>query len=411
VNVLVVNCGSSSLKYQLFDMTDERSLADGIAQRVSVEGGTEANLEHRPAHGQPYQLQAPMPDHRVALRHAVDALTDGHHGVIASLGEIAAVGHRVVHGGEQFAASAVIDDEVEAAIEQFCELAPLHNPANLTGIRACKELLPDVPQVAVFDTAFHQSMPRHAYLYGLPLEIYHQHQVRRYGFHGTSHRYVALRASEYLAAAGIPEQEQKLITCHLGNGCSMTAVRAGKSVDTSMGMTPLEGLLMGTRCGDLDPAIVIYLMERLGMGTDQVDELLNKRSGLLGLSAVGSDMRDIHRAADAGDERGALALEVFCYRVRKYVGAYAAVLGGLHAVVFTGGIGENDSRVRAWCLEGLEHLGLAMDAARNDTPDFQGDIAELGAPHAAARILAIRTDEELMIARDTAALLDHRARH
>lgn len=405
MNVLVINCGSSSLKYELFDMTTEQSLADGTAQRVSVDGGAEAELEHRPADGEAYHLQAAIPDHRVALRHAMAALTDDHHGVIGSLGEIAAVGHRVVHGGEKFAESVIIDDQVERAIEQFCELAPLHNPANLTGIRACTELLPEVPQVAVFDTAFHQTMPRHAYIYGLSLEIYRDHQVRRYGFHGTSHRYVALRAGEFLAAAGIPEAEQKFITCHLGNGCSMTAIRAGQSVDCSLGMTPLEGLLMGTRCGDLDPAIVIFLMERLGLDTDEVDDLLNKRSGLLGVSGVSSDIRDVHKAADAGNDRAALALDIFCYRVRKYTGAFAAVLGGLHAIIFTGGIGENDARVRARCVEGLDHLGLHVDAARNDAPRFDDGIAEVGSPQATATMLAIRTDEELMIARDTASLL------
>jgi len=410
VKVLVINCGSSSLKYQLFDMTDERSLADGIAQRVAVEGGADASLEHRPAGGEEYHLEASMPDHRVAFRHAMAALTDAEHGVISSLDEIGAVGHRVVHGGEKFAEAVVIDDEVQRAIEQFSELAPLHNPPNLTGIRACKELLPQVTQVAVFDTAFHQSMPPHAYLYGLPFEIYRDRQVRRYGFHGTSHRYVALRAAEFLADTGVPAYEQKIITCHLGNGCSMTAVLGGKSVDTTMGMTPLEGLLMGTRCGDLDPAIVIFLMEHLGMDRDEADDLLNKHSGLLGVSGVGSDMRDIHRAAEAGNERAALALDIFCYRVRKYIGAYSAVLGGLDALVFTGGIGENDAHVRACSVEGLEHLGLLVDPARNEAPQFEDDIASVGLADAAANMLVIRTDEELMIARDTVRLLEGAAR-
>ena len=350
-----------------------------------------------------------MPDHGVAFRHAMEALTDTDHGVIGSPAEIAAVGHRVVHGGEKFAEAAVIDDEVQRAIEQFADLAPLHNPPNLTGIRACKELLPEVMQVAVFDTAFHQTMPPHAYLYGLPFEIYRDHRVRRYGFHGTSHRYVTLRAAQLLATRGVPENEQRIVTCHLGNGCSMTAVRGGKSVDCTLGMTPLEGLLMGTRCGDLDPAIVIFLMERLGLDTDQVDDLLNKQSGLLGVSGVGSDIRDVHKAADAGNRRAALALEIFCYRVRKYIGAYSAVLGGLDALVFTGGIGENDGRIRARSVEGLEHLGLSIDAARNEAPQFEDDIASVGLPAAAAEILVIRTDEELMIARDTVRLLEQPA--
>jgi len=410
VKVLVINCGSSSLKYQLFDMTTGQSMADGIAQRVAVEGGVHASLEHRPAGGQTHHLAAPMPDHRVAFRHAMEALTDAQHGVIPSLGEIAAVGHRVVHGGEQFAAAVLIDGAVERAIERFSELAPLHNPPNLQGIRACKAVLPDIPHVAVFDTAFHQTMPACAYMYGLPYELYEERRIRRYGFHGTSHRYVSLRAGEYLSAAGIALEDQKVVTCHLGNGSSMTAVRAGKCVDTSMGLTPLEGLLMGTRSGDLDPAIVIYLMEALQVGPRELDDLLNKQSGMLGVSGVGSDMRDVRRAADAGNQRAALALGMFCYRLRKYLGAYAAVLGGLSAVVFTGGIGENDARTRACCLQGLGFLGLSLDPARNERPEFADNLACVEQDGCSVRILVIRTDEELMIARDTVAVVQQAAR-
>jgi len=301
-----------------------------------------------------------------------------------------------------------IDERVEDAVERFCELAPLHNPPNLLGIRAARELLPDVPHVAVFDTAFHQTMPREAYIYGLPYEIYAEHGIRRYGFHGTSHRYVSLRAGEYLAERGVPIEDHKIVTCHLGNGCSMAAVKAGRSIDTTMGFTPLEGLVMGTRCGDLDPAIVMYLAQNLDMSLDEVDHMLQKRSGLLGLSGVGNDMRDIHKAAAAGDDRAELTLHLFAYRVRKYIGAYAAALEGLNCVVLTGGIGENDYLQRRWCVQGLEHLGIVEDADKNlAKPDlvYTDGIADIGADHAPGFLLVIETDEELMIARDTVEVL------
>ncbi|MGD9495871.1 MAG: acetate/propionate family kinase [Armatimonadota bacterium] len=405
MNVLVINCGSSSLKYELYDMTTETSLANGLCERL---GNSGSNIEHERADGTVYEAEVAMPDHRVAIAQAIAALTSPAHGVISSLEEISAVGHRVVHGGEEFAQSVVIDQRVEAAIERFCELAPLHNPPNLLGVRAARELLPDVPHVAVFDTAFHQTMPPHAYLYGLPHRMYVDHGIRRYGFHGTSHRYVSLRASQYMAERGVPVEEQKIVTCHLGNGCSMTAVKAGRSVDTTMGYTPLEGLLMGTRCGDLDPAIVIYLVQNLRMAPEDVDRLLNKESGLLGLSGVSNDMRDLQKAAAEGNQRARIAVDLFAYRVRKYIGAYAAALGGLNCVVFTGGIGENDYLQRRWCVQGLEFLGIAEDPNKNlPKPElrFTDGIADIGADDAPGFLLVIQTDEELMIARDTMEVL------
>ncbi|MCX7598486.1 MAG: acetate kinase [Armatimonadetes bacterium] len=403
--VLVVNCGSSSLKYQLFDMRDETILAKGLAERVSVAGGRDAVLTHQPAATPELRVEAPMADHSVAVALVLDALTHPVHGVVESLAQIGAVGHRVVHGGEAFARSVLITPEVLQAIERCAELAPLHNPANLMGIRAAQRHLPHVPHVAVFDTAFHQTMPRRAWLYGLPYELYEKYGIRRYGFHGTSHLYVSQIAGEFLESRGIPRQEQKIITCHLGNGCSMAAVLAGQSIDTSMGFTPLEGLLMGTRCGDLDPAIIPFLMERLGMTTDEVEEYTNRKAGLLGVSGVSSDMRDISAAAAAGNDRAVAAIELFCYRVRKYIGAYAAAMGGVHAVVFTAGIGENNPEVRRRCVEGLEFLGIKIDPERNQATPKGEPAVDISAPDATAHVLVIPTNEELLIARDTAAIV------
>lgn len=405
MKILVLNCGSSSVKYELFDIEPEQSLAEGVAERVGVGGAERPVLHHRVASGDEVSLAAPMPDHRSAIGRIVEALTDADHGALESLGEIAAVGHRVVHGGERFAEATLIDDEVLRIVEQCSELAPLHNPPNLVGIRACMELLPDTPQVAVFDTAFHQTIPQHAYLYGLPYEHYQQHGIRRYGFHGTSHRYVTLEATKVLEERGVRADRQRLVTCHLGNGCSMTAVLAGKSVDTSMGFTPLEGLLMGTRCGDIDPAAVLYLMERAELSGDEMDRLLNRESGLLGVSGVGSDLRDVLAAEAGGDERAAAAVELFCYRIRKYVGAYAAALGGLHAVVFTAGIGENSPEIRERVCQGLQFLGIDLDPARNEAAVGLDRPAAIERDEAKAAVLVIPTDEELMIARDTAALV------
>ena len=404
MNVLVVNAGSSSLKYELYDMDEERSLASGLCERVGSEG---ASIEQETHDGREYEADVDMPDHSVAFQKAIEALTGDEAGVIDSLDAIGAVGHRVVHGGEEFASSVRIDSEVEDAIDRFGELAPLHNPPNLMGIRAARKLLPDVPHVAVFDTAFHQTMPQHAYIYGLEWEMYAEHSIRRYGFHGTSHRYVALRAAEYLRERGIADEDHKIVTCHLGNGCSMAAVKAGKSIDTTMGFTPLEGLLMGTRCGDLDPAIVIYMAQTLGIEVEEIDRRLNKESGLKGLSGVSNDMRDLQSAAGEGNERAQVAMDLFAYRVRKYIGAYAAAMGGVNCVVLTGGIGENDHLQRRWCVQDLEFLGIEEDPEKNTHPlPFDNGITPIGTDDSATHLLVIKTNEELMIARDTVDVLE-----
>jgi len=398
MNVLVVNCGSSSIKYSLFDIApggEAAVLASGLVERI---GEAESRLTHR-ARGEKHARDVSAPDHEAAFHLMVEALTEGDGAVVAGPDEIAAVGHRVVHGGERFAESTRITDEVLDAVESFVDLAPLHNPPNLTGIRAAMHLMPDVPHVAVFDTAFHQTLEPHAYLYALPYELYAEHGIRRYGFHGTSHRYVSQVAAEVL---GKPAPEVNLITLHLGNGCSAAAVRGGKCVDTSLGMTPLEGLVMGTRSGDVDPAIVFHLVRTLGMTVDEVDDLLNRKSGLLGVSGVSNDMREVTEAARGGHERAALAIRLFCHRLRKYVGAYTAELGRVDALVFTGGIGENAAHVRQETCDGLATLGYVLDADANAAPaDGPRDVAAAGSP---SRILVIPTDEEAMIARDTARL-------
>ncbi|MBP8954621.1 MAG: acetate kinase [Armatimonadetes bacterium] len=406
--VLVINCGSSSLKYSLIDMQTQSVLADGVADRVSVNGGAGAVLKHRPTGKDAHIAENPMTDHSVAMRYVLEALTDPEHGVIGSLDEIAAVGHRVVHGGEKFSESVLISEPVIDAVEDCNKFAPLHNPANLQGIRACTDALPGVPQVAVFDTGFHQTMPQRAYLYGLPYEYYTDLGVRRYGFHGTSHRYVTLKAGEWLLAEKrIPIEEQRIITCHLGNGCSMAAVLGGKSVDTSMGLTPLEGLLMGTRCGDLDPAILPFLQAEMNLSSEDIDRILNKSSGLLGISGVSSDMRDV-KAAAFGDEpnhRCVAAIEVFAYRVRKYFGAYAAALGGVDAIVFTAGIGENEPLIRSLSTEGLRFMGVAVDLDKNEKVDKRNPVSDISVNDATAAVLVIPTNEELMIAMDTVAVV------
>ena len=406
--VLVINCGSSSLKYQLIDMQTQTTLADGLADRVAVGGGEQALLKHRPAGGEAFVVEHPMPDHTVAMTHVLAALTDPDHTVIRSLEDIGAVGHRVVHGGENFSASVLIDDSVIEAIEDCNELAPLHNPANLQGILACLRALPGIPEVAVFDTAFHQTMPQRAYLYGLPYEYYLDRGIRRYGFHGTSHRYVTLKATEWLQAEkGIAPAEQRIVTCHLGNGCSMAAVKGGRSVDTTMGLTPLEGLLMGTRCGDMDPAIFGFLINEMNLDAKAIDRILNKNSGLLGLSGVSSDMRDVKAAAltEPANPRARAAIEVFCYRISKYIGSYAAALGGLDAVIFTAGIGENEPMVREYSLADLGFLGLVLDQSKNAGLRKGPEVTDLSADGSRTAILVIPTNEELMIARDTAEIV------
>lgn len=392
MNILVINAGSSSLKYQLIDMDNEAVLGKGVVERIGIDGSV---LKHRGA--KEVEIRQDMKDHNDAIDLVIKALIDPDHGVVKSLSEIAAVGHRVLHGGDKFVASHKIDDAVIAAIEENCDLGPLHNPANLMGIRACMKAMPGVPQVAVFDTAFHQTMPPKAYLYGLPYEAYTEHKVRRYGFHGTSHMYVTQRAIEKMGYS----EGLKLITCHLGNGSSIAAVKDGKCVDTSMGLTPLEGLVMGTRSGDMDPAIIKFLMDKTGMTIEEMDTYINKKSGVLGISGVSSDFRDLADAAKAGNERAELALEVFAYRIQKYIGSYAAALGGVDCIVFTAGIGENDIGMRERILSGMQWLGIDFDKQANNG---RGE-REITRPGSRVRVFAIPTDEEMMIARDTLRLM------
>mgnify|MGYP005838090291 CR=1 FL=1 len=396
MKVLVINCGSSSLKYQLIDMTNESVLAKGLCDRIGIE---ESFLKQTKAGSDPVIIQKDLPNHKVAVQEVINALVDREIGVISDMSEITAVGHRVVHGGEKFSSSVVINDKVMEAIRECIDLAPLHNPPNITGIEACQQVMPNTPMVAVFDTAFHQSMPRHAYLYALPYEVYEKHAVRKYGFHGTSHAYVAARAATLLKRS---IEDLKIVTCHLGNGSSIAAVKNGKSIDTSMGFTPLAGLPMGTRSGDIDPAIIKFIMEKENMTAKEVDNFLNKKSGVLGLSGVSSDFRDIHTAIEAGNERAALAVEIFTYRVKKYIGEYAAAMGGLDAVVFTAGVGENNDIAREMVLTGLEFLGIEFDREKNK---IIGKEIDISTPTARVRTLVIPTNEELAIARETLKLV------
>jgi len=394
MKILVINAGSSSLKYQLLDMTNESVLAKGLCERIGIDG----KLVHESPRGK-HTADIAMNDHAAAMAIVIDSLLDAEHGVIKSKDEINAIGHRVVHGGETFTASALITEEIEKAIEAVSELAPLHNPPNLTGIRACRQHMPNVPQVAVFDTAFHQTMPAKAYLYALPYELYDKYKIRKYGFHGTSHKYVSAQAAELLNR---PASSLKLATCHLGNGASVAAVDGGKCVDTSMGLTPLEGLAMGTRCGDLDPAVVSFIMEKEGLTAQQVTDILNKKSGMLGLSGVSSDFRDLDAAAREGNKRAQDALDVFAYRVAGYVVRYAAAMNGLDAVVFTAGIGENDTAIRAKICEYLQWMGVDVDCELNSK---RGQALDVSTANAKVRVLVIPTNEELVIARDTKAIL------
>ena len=398
MNVLVINAGSSSLKYQLMDPDTGVVLAKGLCERIGIDG----KFTYKPQVEGKETLKAvdvAMPTHSEAIQTVLDALVDAKNGVIGSMKEIDAVGHRVVHGGEAFNQSVRIDENVMKAIEDCIPLAPLHNPANITGIRACEKVMPGVPMVAVFDTAFHQTMPAKAFTYALPYEYYKNDKVRRYGFHGTSHKYVTGRAAAML---GKPAEELKIITCHLGNGSSVTAVDGGKSVDTSMGFTPLAGLPMGTRSGDLDAGAMQYLMHRYDMDIDGMLNVLNKKSGMQGISGVGSDFRDLESAAAQGNERAALAREKFCYEVKKYIGAYAAAMGGVDAVVFTAGVGENDIGVRAEVCQGLEFLGLKLDEQANNV---RGKEAVLSTADSKVKVLLVPTNEELMIAMDTAEII------
>ena len=396
MKILVINAGSSSLKYQLLDPETQQVLAKGLCERIGIDG----RFTYKPEGKEPIKdAEVAMPTHSEAIQTVLNALVDPANGVISSMDEIDAVGHRVVHGGEKFAKSVLITDEVMAAIEECNPLAPLHNPANIIGIKACQTLMPKTPMVAVFDTAFHQTMPALAYTYALPYEFYTEDKVRRYGFHGTSHKYVTARAAAML---GKPIQELKLISCHLGNGSSITAVDGGKSVDTSMGFTPLAGLPMGTRSGDLDAGILEYLMHKHGYDIDKMLNILNKKSGVEGISGVSSDFRDLETAANEGNDRAQLALDVFAYSVKKLIGSYAAAMGGVDAVIFTAGVGENDPGTRAKAVAGLEFMGIQIDPEKNNVRGKEVDVAAAGSR---ARVLVIPTNEELMIAQDTAALV------
>jgi acetate kinase len=392
MKVLVINAGSSSLKYQLIDMANESALAVGLCERIGVNNGI---ITQKRFDGKKLEEQTDLPTHKLALAEVVKALTDPEFGVIKDMTEINAVGHRVVHGGEQFTTSALIDTSVEQAIKDCFELAPLHNPPNMMGITACAEIMPGTPMVAVFDTAFHMTLPAYAYMYALPYDLYEKHGIRKYGFHGTSHMYVARRAAAML---GKSEKDVKVITCHLGNGSSITAVKGGKSIETSMGFTPLEGVAMGTRCGSIDPAVVPFIMEKEGLSTREIDSLMNKKSGVLGISGISNDFRDLDEAASNGNQRAELALEVFAYKIKKFIGEYSAVLNGADAVVFTAGIGENSATIRQRILSGLEGLGIKIDDEKNK---IRGQEIDISTPDSKVRVLVIPTNEELAIARDT----------
>ena len=395
MNILVINCGSSSLKYQLINSETEGVLAKGLCERIGIDG----MLTYQPEGGEKEKSEIAMPTHTEAINAVLAALTNEKSGVIKSLSEVGAVGHRVVHGGEKFTSSCLINDESMKAIEECNDLAPLHNPANLIGIRACQELMPGVPMVAVFDTAFHQTMPDVAYTYGIPYEYYEKYKVRRSGFHGTSHSYVSKRTAEIV---GKPYDQMKIIVCHLGNGASISAVNCGKSVDTSMGLTPLEGLVMGTRSGDLDPAIIDFVGKKEGLSLDEMNEVLNKKSGMLGISGVSSDGRDLEAAAETGNKRAQLALDVFDYRVIKYIGAYAAAMNGVDAIAFTAGIGENNIKMRKDVCSSLTYLGVKLDEEKNNV---RGEERIISADDSKVQVLLVPTNEELAIARETLALV------
>ena len=397
MNILVINCGSSSLKFQLIDMTTEAVQAKGLCERIGIDG---SRIVYTPAGGEKMTIESPMPTHTEAIKLVLDCLTNAEYGVIKSLKEINAVGHRVVHGGEKFASSTIITDEVIKVIEECNELAPLHNPANLIGINVCRELMPGVPMVGVFDTAFHQTMPKKAYLYGLPIKAYTDYKIRRYGFHGTSHSFVSKRVAEFL---GKPVEDLKTIVCHLGNGASICAVDGGKSVDTSMGFTPLAGLVMGTRSGDIDPAILEYYANKEGLTLSEVTTVLNKKSGMEGLTGGKSDFRDLEEGYEAGDQACIDAIEVFCYNVARFVGAYAASLNGVDVIAFTAGIGENSGFVRGKICEYLGYLGITIDAEQNSK---RGEDIIISTPDSKVTVCVIPTNEELMIARDTKALVE-----
>ena len=392
MKVLVINCGSSSLKYQILDMTHESLMCKGLVERIGMDGSV---ITHEKIGMDKVKTEVPMKDHKDAIEQVLKAVQDPETGVVASMDEIGAVGHRVVHAGEKYASSVLITEEVIKALEECVELAPLHNPPNLLGIAACQELMPDTPMVAVFDTAFHQTMPPESYIYAIPYEYYQKYRIRRYGFHGTSHKYVAERAAKIL---NTDLGDLKLITCHLGNGASVSAIKRGKCIDTSMGFTPLEGLVMGTRSGDIDPAIVTYIRAKENLPQGKVNEILNKKSGVLGISGVSSDFRDIEAAVEEGNERAALALKVFAHKVRFYIGAYIAEMNGVDAIIFTAGVGENDAMMREIICNNLGNLGIKLDPVKNK---IRGKETIISADDARVKLIMIPTNEELMIARDT----------
>ena len=396
MNILVINCGSSSLKFQLIDSETEKCIAKGICERIGIEG---SQITYTPAGGEKEQTVTPMPDHTEAIRLVLEALTNEKTGVVKSLDEIGAVGHRIVHGGEKFAASTIITDEVMKAIEECNDLAPLHNPANLIGINACKKLMPATPMVAVFDTAFHQTMPEEAYMYGLPYEYYEKYKIRRYGFHGTSHSYVSKKAAEVL---GKKYEDLKIIVCHLGNGASVSAVKNGKCVDTSMGLTPLEGVIMGTRSGDIDPAFVEYLCNKENLTVSEVLNILNKKSGMLGMTGISSDYRDVSAAAEAGNQDAINCLEAYAYRIIKYIGSYIAAMGGVDVITFTAGLGENAIPLRETICKAFEFMGLEFDSEANNCRGVEKIITKEGSKITAC---VIPTNEEIAICEETVELV------
>ncbi|MBD7910417.1 MULTISPECIES: acetate kinase [Clostridium] len=397
MKVLVINCGSSSLKYQLIDMTNEELLAQGLVERIGIAGSI---LTQKVSGKGKYIIEEPMNDHKDAIKHVVNALIHDEHGVIKNMDEISAVGHRVVHGGEKYSESVLVNDEVMSYLEECVKLAPLHNRPNIIGIEACKSLMPNVPMAVVFDTAFHGTMPEKAFLYALPYELYEKHSIRKYGFHGTSHKYVSRKVAEVM---GRDVEDLKIITCHIGAGASIAAVKGGKSIDTTMGFTPLDGVIMGTRTGSIDPAIVIYLVKELGYSIDEVNEILNKKSGLLGITEMSSDMRDIKEAAyKKGDKRAQLAIDMYTYSIKTKIGAYSAAMGGVDVIVFTAGVGENSFETRRDILEDLEYLGIKLDSERNNV---MGETALITTDDSKVKVYVIPTNEELMIAKETVDLL------
>ena len=396
MKTLVINCGSSSLKYQLIDMSTEECMVQGLVERIGIEGSV---LTQKVEGKDKYVINTEIKNHKDAIKLVLEALIDPVHGVIKSMDEISAVGHRVVHGGEKYSDSVLINDEVLQSIKDCIVLAPLHNPPNIIGIEACKELMPNTPMVAVFDTAFHQTMPKHSYICPLPYDLYKKYGIRKYGFHGTSHKYVSNKVAEVM---GKDLKDLKIVTCHLGNGCSLAAVKNGKSVDTSMGFTPLAGVMMGTRSGSIDPSVISFLIEQHGYTIEEIDELLNKKSGVLGISGVSSDFRDVLAAGEDGNERAKLALEIFYYKVRTQIAAYAGAMGGIDVIVFTAGIGENSAITRKEILKGLEFFGFELDEEKNE---IRGNIQEISTENSRVKVYVVPTNEELMIARDTAKLV------